>query len=759
MPETRPFHQHYFVQVLGFADNDAFSVQSFEARERLGEPYRIEVVLTHPQRLPRDQILGKQASFRMQPIDGQERRFTGCITAWRRMQRTQDEHVYRALIEPQVARLRQVQTCRIFQQQDVQQIIEAILRRHELLGHQFCFKLRRAYPQHAFRLQYRISDWDYIRVLMEQEGIYCYFEQSEYGDRLVFADDVDHYLYQPSLSLPYREATGLNAGDEAILSLQTHASMVPQSYRVADYNPDLAWERFVAEANIAYQDKTTYGQPYVYGTGHLNQAQAEWEAQLRHEAAIAAQVVHEGISTSMDLRPARVVHTDEELDDTPHGMVITQVLHAGARDQAYSNTFQAIPADRRFRLPLNEAAWPKIAGTLSARVTSPGQYQYAYLTQAGCYVVRLDLDFDPWNPGGECVPLRLAKPFAGKRQTGMHFPALDGDEAIVEFLNGNPNTPYIAAFQHNSIATDLVTSQDRLLSRNRIVTQSGNEMDMEDWLEQEHVRLSTPHSGTSQLTLGHMPDRERRKRGAGFELRTDGQGAVRAGGGLLLSADIQQRGNGLQTDMAPALRQMQALMRELGELREAARQSEAVLADLNAQNAWLRDSVQKLNQVLAISAPNGVAVSTPERVAVMADRDIGLATQATTHINAIRNVLLNAGRTVSIFAAKLGITLRAAKGNIDIQAQTGAMDVLAQQQMRIASTTQNVVVAGKTQALFACGGVSLTLENGNAVFHCPGEFRVKAGSYVFEEAASTNTLLPTLRSGKLQLTRTYPLTF
>ncbi|MGN6323786.1 MAG: type VI secretion system Vgr family protein, partial [Dyella sp.] len=481
--------QSYFVDVPGTGNASALSVVSCLIIERMGEPWRITVKLTHPDALSRKDYLGKDATFTLAPEGGESRPFHGCITKFSKLKTTKDFCAYRFVIKAHAARLRLTPASRIFQQQTAPQIIEAILRRHGFKGHQFVFKLRRTYPEHAFRLQYQISDWDYIRVLMEQEGLYSYFVPGEHGDVLVFADDIDHYLYQPTLTLPYREPAGLETQSEAILSLETHAQTVPQSFFVADYNPDQAWERFKADANVASNDTTTYGQPYVYGTGHRDQDQAKWEAQLRHEAAIAWQVVVHGESTHPGLCCARVLHTDEVLPDAPNGMMIIEVVHTGARDKAYRNTFKAIPADRRFRLPLNDATWPKIQGTLSARVTSPSQYKYAYLTKAGYYVVRFDLDFDAWNPGGESVPLRLAKPFAGKLQTGMHFPALDGDEAVIEFRDGDPNKPYIAAFHHHSQSVDLITNQDRWMSRNVIRTQADNKLEMEDWEGQEHVKL------------------------------------------------------------------------------------------------------------------------------------------------------------------------------------------------------------------------------------------------------------------------------
>ncbi|MFM2468255.1 contractile injection system protein, VgrG/Pvc8 family, partial [Paraburkholderia sp. RL17-368-BIF-A] len=291
---------------------------------------------------------------------------------------------------------------------------------------------------------------------------------------------------------PYREAAGLEAGGvEAVTSLRTHTVTVPQSFMVADYNPEQAWERFRDEANVAPQDPTTYGQPYIYGTHHLDQAGAKWEAQLRHEAAIAWQIVYEGQSNILALQPGRVLETDLVLPDAPKGQVIVEVTHSGARDASYTNSYRAIPADRRFRLKLEPQTWAKVTGTLSARVTSPDKYKYAYITASGHYTVRFDSDFETWPNGGESVPLRLAKPFAGKGQTGMHFVALDNDEAVISCRDGDPDKPEVIAFHHHSQARDLVTNDRRWLSRNVIRTQANNKLRMEDWAGQEGIKVST----------------------------------------------------------------------------------------------------------------------------------------------------------------------------------------------------------------------------------------------------------------------------
>lgn len=198
--------QAYFLEVPGTASAAALSVVSFEALERMGEPYVVTIQLTHPQALDRADYLGKEATFLIAPADGSEpRKFAGCITHFNQTRQTRDVCGYEIVVEALVARLRLTRASRIYQQQTAPQIIEAILRRHELKGHQFDFKLRRKYPAHAFRMQYQMSDWDFIRLLMEQEGLYCYFAPGKFGEMIVFGDDIDHYLYQPELRVPYRE--------------------------------------------------------------------------------------------------------------------------------------------------------------------------------------------------------------------------------------------------------------------------------------------------------------------------------------------------------------------------------------------------------------------------------------------------------------------------------------------------------------------------------------------------------------------------
>ncbi|MGZ2746674.1 type VI secretion system Vgr family protein [Burkholderia stagnalis] len=750
-PGAMTGRQSYFLDVSGVSESRELSVVSFTATERMGDPYRIVIELTHPKFLARGDYLGRDASFTIEPPNGARPRvFAGCITHFAKTKTTRDFSRYRIVVEAHIARLRLTRTSRIYQQQSAPQIIEAILRRHDFKGHQFSFNLRRQYSQHAFRFQYQVSDLTYIRTLMQKEGIYSYFTQGKHGDVIVFADDIDHYVYTPELKAAYRETAGLEAGVEAVFALEMHAETVPQSILVADYNPDQAWERFKADANVAKKDTTTYGQSYVYGTHHLDQDGARWEAQLRHEAEIAWQVLYEGESNVLALRPARVLRVDEELPDAPNGQVIIETIHSGARDQAYRNSYKAIPADRRFRLKLETESWARISGTLSARVTSPRDYEYAYLTQQGYYTVRFDLDFDEWNPGGESVPLRLAKPFAGGLQTGFHFPALHGDEAVVEFRDGNPDKPYISQFHHHSQAIDLITNQDRWLSRNVIRTQSNNKLRMEDWRGCEGIKLSTDHSGKSQLNLGYLVDSKKQRRGEGFELRTSGHGAIRSGKGLFVSTDDRPNATGEQLDMQEAMTRLGDAQARMEGLAQAASIAQADAADAKAMQQVLQEQIRDLQQaVMLLSSNASVAVVTPDALVHSAGSNLTMTAGASADIGVLRKFTVAAGEAISLFAQKMGIKLFASHGKVRIQAQNDEMDLTSQQNMTVTSSGGHVVVqAGKSVMLTDGGGAYIKLENGNVTIASPNKVAIRMANFAWEDPDSAAGKLPVFAACK-----------
>ena len=186
----------------------------------------------------------------------------------------------------------------------------------------------------------------------------------------------------------------------------------------------------------------------------------------------------------------------------------------------------------------------------------------------GRYRVKLPFDLDEWSPGGESRPVRLAKPYAGP-EYGIHFPLHEGTEVMLSFVQGNPDRPYISGVMHDSAHPDHIPADWN--TRNVIRTWANNKLRMEDQKGREHIKLATDYQ-KSQLNLGHIVDSNRNKRGEngeGFELRTDGWGAVRAGKGILVSAQNQDAG-GKVLDMDDAIVQIEQALSLAKSLNKAA---------------------------------------------------------------------------------------------------------------------------------------------------------------------------------------------
>ena len=736
----------YFLDVPGTDSAAAFSVVSFRATEKMGAPTEVHIVLTHPLQVARTDYLNLDAVFFVAAEDGTVRKFSGFIERFSTIQTTKDYVRYEIVLRSHLGRLQAVTNTQVYQRLTIPQIIQKILDRHGIRDHRISFRLRGQYPVLVWRFQHQMTDLAYVQMLMQKAGIYCYIVETQYGDQIVFGDDIDHYLYDdPPRIVPYREAAGLEAsGVEAVTVLKTHTVTVPQSFTVADYNPESAWERFRDEANVAPGDSTTYGQPYIYGTHHLDQAGAKWEAQLRHEAAIARQVVYEGKSNVIALQCAYVLETDSVLPDALKGQVIIEVTHSGARDASYSNTFKAIPAERRFRLQLEPEKWARISGTLSARICSPDKYTYGYLNAAGYYVVRLDADFGNWPNGGESVPLRLAKPFAGKLQTGMHFVALDNDEAVISFRDGDPDKPEITAFHHHSQARDLITNDRRWLSRNVIRTQKNNKLRMEDWTGQEGIKLSTEHSGKSQLNLGYLVNSKLEYRGEGYELRTSCYGVSRAGKGMHLTTYDRPGAGGQQLDMQETTAQLENALELAKALAASANSAKAEPADTDAQQQMKAD-------LDGLKKP-GVLLSTPASAGIVAGGGLQLSAQDSISTVAGKNAdwsvlkrfTVAAGEKISLFAQKFGIRIFAAKGPVDFQAQDGPMSVIADKDINVASVNGKVNLAAAKEIILECGGAFIQIKDGSITLGGPGDLFLKLITVQKKGAQRLSTAVPPL---------------
>lgn len=762
--------QAYFLEIKAYQAQ--LSVRDVCITEQLNKPYELRITVTTTTDLKLLEGLDKQATFTVCPVDEKlrarsnsltaavgepERRFMGVVTSCKRTGSTIDENVYEIRIGPQLARLANFIDTRLLQNLTVPEAITRILKTDlGLTGQQYQFKTIREYPQLETVTQWRESSLAFITRLCESVGIFFYFTQDidkhQQMETVVFTDDLTGYIKATDVNL-FRPENGLSANwSETVLDLEIEAKPVIGQHTRVDYNYRASGRAsLLGNKQAGAKELGFVGRDYQPGFHQKTPEEGLAAATLAFEIARAQQVIATGKSTVLAFTPGKIFRTDRMADPLAEfGWVLTKVVHTASRGSSWTNTFEAIPADRIFRSPIGTTPIPKITGTIPARITSPSRYKHAYVDENGRYRVSFLYDKDAvagnWPLAGSSRLMRLARPYSGD-EYGFHMPLTDGTEIQVGFVEGSLERPYIAHAMHDQTRPDLLTNKNN--SRAILRTLSGNKLRFEDKDERLSAKLSTPHQ-KSQLNLGFLVDSQKQPRGQGAELRTDGWLALRSAKGTWITADAQPNANGQHLDMQAALDQLQEAQRLTQSLRDAATLAHAELADLQTQTAFMQSHLKELKQAaILISAPGGIASVTPDSIQASAGKNFMLTAGGQADFGILKSLTIAAGDALSFMANKLGIKLYTAKGKVDIQAQTGEMSLASRQAMTLTSTEGEITLAAKQKLTLMCGGAYIKLEGGAVEIGGPGDLKFKTASFGYKGPASLEQEFPALPKSQL----------
>lgn len=656
---------------------------------------------------------------------------------------SKEDSVYALALVPRIALLDYTKGSEIYLNQSVTEVVEKVLRKHGLEGPDFEFRLSREYPSRELITQWRETDLEFIQRLLAEVGIYWRYEMDSRleQDVVIFQDSQQQYEF--GVTLPLRNQAGMSdSGQESIWDIQTAYNVVSGRVATRDYNYREALTPQDSTESISSQEGITAGEIYHYAEPFLTAGDAEstesgaFFARLRHERILNTQYHVTGHSSSPHLAPGQVLETDGSLPDAvKEGIVITTVRASGSRKSSFTLTFEGIPYSETVCYRPALLSRPVISGSLPARVESTQKGDTcSWLDQEGRYRVKLDFDRNSTEQGYAYLWLRLAKPYAGDTY-GFHSPLLDGTEVAVVFDGGDPDRPYIAYALHDSEHPDHVTRDNH--TRNVWRTPANNKLRMEDKRQEEHIKLATEY-GKSQLNMGHLVNAQREQRGAGFELRTDEFGAVRAAKGLYLTADEQAKAQGPVLEMAPAINQINQANSQMQALNSAAEAAGALICDINTQINFVADKIRDLQSaVLLGSAPQGVALTSGEHLQLSSTRNTMINAGQHLDIGAMKNLSVTVEKALGLFVHKEGAKLVANQGNIEIQAQHNTMALLAKQQVTITSCEDGITISTPETLTLNGGGSYLKLSKNGIEHGSEGMMVMKVASYLVPGSGSS----------------------
>lgn len=725
-------------------------VFDFRGEEKLSEPWRYTVGVTCTAGdIASDSVLLKPAALTFQtPLyNGMPatpvRTVYGVVHTFQRLSTSADETHYTLDIVPRIALLRHTRRSEIYLNQSVPEVVENILRAHGLEGPDFEFRLSQSYPARELITQWRETDLEFIQRLLAEVGIFWRFEMDGRleQDVVIFQDSPEQYQFGVTLPLVPPSSTSDN-GQLSVWDIRTRQQVVSASVATRDYNYRQALTPQDSSASIGGSENMMTGEVYHYAEPFLSEGDTDtpesgaYFAHLRHERILNTQQTVTGKTTSPILAPGEVLEPQGSLPaNLKEGIVITGVQSSGSRSRSFSMTFDGIPYSETVCYRPALLHRPIIAGTLPARVESTEKADtYAWLDSQGRYRVKLDFDRHNSEQGYAYLWLRMAKPYAGDNY-GFHAPLLDGTEVSVMFDAGDPDRPYIAHAQHDSEHPDHVTEDNH--TRNVLRTPANNKLRLEDKRQEEHIKLATEY-GKTQLNIGHLVDAGRKPRGTGFELRTDEFGALRAGRGLYLTADAQEKGQGPVLEMTPAVSQITQANSEMQALNGAAEQARALTCDIQTQNNLLQNRLKDLQSAVVLaSAPQGIALTSGEHLQLTSAQNTMITAGQHIDIGAMKNVTVSAEQSLGLFAHKAGAKVIANQGNVEVRAQHSTLEMSADQQFTVTSSQDEVIISTPKTLTLNGGGSYLKLSESGIEHGTNGDFITKAARYQVPMSAAT----------------------
>lgn len=753
------------------------SVFEFTLTEAMNTPFLADITVTSPDKhVDGAACVGRPAIFMIDehasvpslpglidPVLDTARTVHGIVTRWTRLKTTRDEATYQLHLKPRLALLESVHDSAVFLDRSFRELLtDAIVDRNLFESFDVEFELEGLDGKFEQTVMYEEAVANFIDRHCRRAGVYYYFKQArkEDGpqrDTLVFGNTARGYVR--ALEVPLLPHSGLTSWHEAILTLEATRALVPQAVREWDHDYRTPDDPLRVESVVADDDRSVYGS-MNRGIDHFHSVEeGQALADARRDELLTRQMRLAGTSNVIGMAPGMVVRiTNDVVPEAPHGIVITKLVTTGSRGRSVTNTFEAIPAHQTYRPEyVPEKHWRWITGMLIGVVESGDDEPYAWMDEHGRYRVKFLFTRHSGKRGANSMPLRLLRTSAS-HQGGLHIPLLPGTEVRVASTQGNCDRLLIAGAVHDYARRDPVHGKEGWYSR--AVFRSpllGNKLRFEDLKNHEGIRLATVF-GRSSLNIGHLVDREKNKRGEGFELTTQHWGTVRAPKGLFFSADAAAGSDTPHLDMPAAIAQLKAALQRVTDLAVATTQARADPADRAAQAALLGGLNQLRDAGLLASAPGGMAFVTPKSTQHSAGENVIVTAGHDMDVSVVKRLRMVAGDLISLCAHKLGIKIFS-KGKVELQAQGAPMDLFSDQQLHVSSADANVLVNAKTSAMVVSGGASMTIENGSVVFNCPGEFRIKAASFTFEGPGHTSVDLPQLPVSDYQPSTRYSHTY
>lgn len=435
-------------------DGEELITSSLSSVERLDGLFEHRAVIL-ARKLKEMDLLGQGATFCYQPEKAssrmRERYFHGFCIQVRQigLLDSRDYIQYELVAAPWAWFLTRRSNCRVFQQQKASEIITALCREH---GFHTQLELKASGDQRReYCLQFNETDWAFICRLINEEGWFYFFQQSENKHQLVIGNN--NRLFADCGETEVEYFVGSSKLERAIIEWTHNYAMQSGSVITADYNYELVQAILTDEAKSSQSlSRRKQLQQYFY-PGHFQEKNSGKQIASQNIEGLDNQISEVSGQSALYRFAAGTLFKLEHHPDSKEQQqyLLREVKHTlvtreDGRSLEYRNQFYCIPASVPWRVR-EVISKPVMAGVQSAVVTGPDNEEM-YLDEYHRIKIQFHWDREGKNDQNSSCWVRVAQAVSGDG-FGCQFTPRVGDEVLVCFLDNDPDQPLIVGSVYN----------------------------------------------------------------------------------------------------------------------------------------------------------------------------------------------------------------------------------------------------------------------------------------------------------------------
>jgi type VI secretion system secreted protein VgrG len=497
---------------------DVLLIESLEGAEGISRlfEYRVELLAAVDATIDPKSMIGAKVAVAIALNDAQGSRWVnGIVAAFEQGPGDKEFNIYRARIVPAMWQLTLSSNCRIFQNKTVLDIAKSVIGEY---GLSLSDQTNASYQTLEYCTQYSESDFHFVSRILEESGIFYWFEHTDQDNKIMLGDGRNAYQDCPlSSSIPYSKAVSGEEGAYGawISEFNATATMVSGKHATAEYNyKDYAREDVPDKASASPYGKNAFDE-YLYPAGAEGYADGSTDVSKKLETlfldsrALATDAIAEvfrgdsnartfcaGYTFTMTGNPRDVWNRKYLLTEVAHNVDQVPSYRAVNTEQreGYSNQFKAVSSDIVFK-PTRTLTKPRIFGPQTAVVVGENGEE---INVDSLGRIKVRFFWDKKNDDSstvDCAWVRVAQSWAGNGWGTYFWPRVK-DEVVIHFLNGDPDNPMVTGSVYNGVNTPKYSLPDNK-TRSGLVTRSStggsganaNELRFEDKMGGEQIYI------------------------------------------------------------------------------------------------------------------------------------------------------------------------------------------------------------------------------------------------------------------------------